>query len=197
MSHFWEIWWSWIWDLFKVLVIIHWHASKLNLSDNSYCGTPVQNFVEPTEHQNMQTERTNLCTSCKQTNRKGPIIILLVLCTHLSLSLWCVIVPTSQHDITALEHFTSDPTLMLLATSDPVLVFPCDVGHVTCLECFRAYCVAQLRDRKFWSHPEHGYTLPCPAGCKDSLITEVHHFRLLTLAQVSIQHICIGIDNLQ
>ncbi|XP_069675402.1 E3 ubiquitin-protein ligase parkin [Periplaneta americana] len=75
------------------------------------------------------------------------------------------------------------PCLACTEVSDPVLVFPCDMAHVTCLECFRNYCVSRLRDRQFWSHPEHGYTLPCPAGCQDSLITEVHHFRLLTSAQ--------------
>lgn len=75
------------------------------------------------------------------------------------------------------------PCLACTDISDPVLVFPCDLGHVTCLDCFRTYCVSRLRDRQFWSHPEHGYTLPCPAGCRDSLITEVHHFKLLTEAQ--------------
>ncbi|PSN38260.1 E3 ubiquitin-protein ligase parkin [Blattella germanica] len=75
------------------------------------------------------------------------------------------------------------PCLACTDISDPVLVFPCDMGHVTCLECFRAYCITRLRERQFWSHPEYGYTLPCPAGCRDSLISEVHHFRLLTQAQ--------------
>lgn len=64
--------------------------------------------------------------------------------------------------------------------SDPVLVFPCDVGHVTCLDCFKTYCVSRLRDRQFLSHPDYGYTLACPAGCQDSFIQEVHHFRLLS-----------------
>ncbi|XP_067002583.2 E3 ubiquitin-protein ligase parkin [Anabrus simplex] len=72
------------------------------------------------------------------------------------------------------------PCLACTDVSDPVLVFPCDATHVTCLDCFRAYCRSRLRDRQFWTHPEHGYTLPCPAGCRDSLITEVHHFRLLS-----------------
>ncbi|KAK6625584.1 hypothetical protein RUM43_005883 [Polyplax serrata] len=71
------------------------------------------------------------------------------------------------------------PCLACTDISDPVLVFPCDVGHVTCLECFKNYCVSRLRDRQFLSHPDFGYTLPCPAGCSDSFIEEVHHFRLL------------------
>lgn len=69
--------------------------------------------------------------------------------------------------------------------SDPVLVFPCPEGHVTCLECFRQYCVTRLMERQFWQHPELGYTLACPAGCPDSFIKEVHHFRLLSETQVS------------
>lgn len=69
--------------------------------------------------------------------------------------------------------------------SDPVLVFPCTEGHVTCLDCFRQYCSIRLRERQFWQHPEYGYTLACPAGCLDSFIKEVHHFHVLTEEQVS------------
>lgn len=72
------------------------------------------------------------------------------------------------------------PCLACTEISDPVLVFPCQEGHVTCLDCFRTYCASRLRERRFVFHPSHGYyTLPCPAGCQDSLITEAHHFRLL------------------
>lgn len=67
----------------------------------------------------------------------------------------------------------------LFGYSDPVLVFPCDQGHVTCLSCFRLYCNSRLQERQFFSHPDYGYTLPCPARCSDSFIQEVHHFRLL------------------
>lgn len=67
--------------------------------------------------------------------------------------------------------------------SDTVLVFPCADGHVTCLDCFRLYCVARLMDRQFLSHPEIGYTLMCPAGCNNSFIEEIHHFKLLSAEQ--------------
>ncbi|XP_013400387.1 E3 ubiquitin-protein ligase parkin isoform X2 [Lingula anatina] len=66
-----------------------------------------------------------------------------------------------------------------LAICDPVLVFPCLEGHSMCLDCFRIYCQTKLNDRDFIQHPELGYTLPCPAGCDNSLINEVHHFRIL------------------
>ncbi|CAH1280822.1 unnamed protein product [Diabrotica balteata] len=75
------------------------------------------------------------------------------------------------------------PCLACADVSDPVLVFPCQEKHVTCLDCFRQYCVTRLMERQFWQHPELGYTLACPAGCPDSFIKEVHHFRLLTDAQ--------------
>lgn len=75
------------------------------------------------------------------------------------------------------------PCLACADVSDPVLVFPCPEGHVTCLECFRQYCVTRLMERQFWQHPELGYTLACPAGCPDSFIKEVHHFRLLSETQ--------------
>lgn len=38
-------------------------------------------------------------------------------------------------------------------------------------------------DRQFISHTHIGYTLPCPAGCDNSFITEIHHFKLLTKEQ--------------
>jgi hypothetical protein len=110
----------------------------------------------------------------------------------IALFLMCAV---SRMVITSSVHVTSDFTFVFSVTSDPVLVFPCDMAHVTCLDCFRAYCAVRLRDRQFWLHPQYGYTLPCPAGCKDSLITEVHHFRLLTPAQVSIGPICAGSGN--
>ncbi|CAH0753870.1 unnamed protein product [Bemisia tabaci] len=77
--------------------------------------------------------------------------------------------PNSQHV----------PCLACGDVSDPVLVFSCSVGHVTCLECFNLYCVSRLRERQFTMDETHGYTLPCPAGCEDSLIKEIHHFHLL------------------
>ncbi|XP_067900709.1 E3 ubiquitin-protein ligase parkin isoform X2 [Heterodontus francisci] len=62
---------------------------------------------------------------------------------------------------------------------DPVLIFPCVDRHVICLDCFHLYCVTRLNDRQFIHDPELGYSLPCVAGCPDSLIKEVHHFRIL------------------
>eukprot|EP00058_Branchiostoma_floridae_P010859 XP_002596347.1 hypothetical protein BRAFLDRAFT_58355 [Branchiostoma floridae] len=61
----------------------------------------------------------------------------------------------------------------------PVMVFECADGHVMCLDCFARYCVTKLNDRQFVQHASLGYTLPCPGGCDNSLIKEVHHFRML------------------
>ncbi|KAF5297735.1 hypothetical protein FQR65_LT09909 [Abscondita terminalis] len=72
------------------------------------------------------------------------------------------------------------PCLACGDVCDPILVFSCSEGHVTCIECFKLYCTSRLSERQFISHPEYGYTLPCPAGCENSLINEVHHFRLLS-----------------
>ncbi|GFR60793.1 E3 ubiquitin-protein ligase parkin [Elysia marginata] len=60
-----------------------------------------------------------------------------------------------------------------------VLIFPCALGHVICLACFRQYCSVCLSERRFTEHETHGYTLPCPAGCLESYIEESHHFLLL------------------
>ncbi|XP_074000757.1 E3 ubiquitin-protein ligase parkin [Numenius arquata] len=61
----------------------------------------------------------------------------------------------------------------------PVLVFQCVHRHVICLDCFHLYCVTMLNDRQFIHDLELGYSLPCVAGCPDSLIKELHHFRIL------------------
>uniref|UniRef100_A0A8C3GCV2 E3 ubiquitin-protein ligase parkin n=1 Tax=Cairina moschata TaxID=8855 RepID=A0A8C3GCV2_CAIMO len=61
----------------------------------------------------------------------------------------------------------------------PVLVFQCMHRHVICLDCFHLYCVTMLNDRQFIHDLELGYSLPCVAGCPDSLIKELHHFRIL------------------
>lgn len=62
-------------------------------------------------------------------------------------------------------------------------MFPCESGHVTCLECFRQYCASRLNDRQFFLHPDFGYTLACPTGCANSFIEEVHHFKILSKEQ--------------
>lgn len=62
---------------------------------------------------------------------------------------------------------------------DVVVVFPCSERHVICLDCFRGYAQARLDERQFIQDPQLGYTLPCPAGCEDSLIKELHHFRIM------------------
>uniref|UniRef100_A0A8C0MXL8 E3 ubiquitin-protein ligase parkin n=1 Tax=Canis lupus familiaris TaxID=9615 RepID=A0A8C0MXL8_CANLF len=61
----------------------------------------------------------------------------------------------------------------------PVLVFQCNHRHVICLDCFYLYCVTRLNDRQFIYDPQLGYSLPCVAGCPNSLIKELHHFRIL------------------
>ncbi|CAD7083227.1 unnamed protein product [Hermetia illucens] len=75
------------------------------------------------------------------------------------------------------------PCLACTDVSEIVLLFPCASKHVTCIDCFRHYCSSRLMDRQFIPHPDIGYTLPCPAGCENSFIEEIHHFKLLTKEQ--------------
>ncbi|XP_054004221.1 E3 ubiquitin-protein ligase parkin [Hylaeus anthracinus] len=76
------------------------------------------------------------------------------------------------------------PCLACTDVRDIVFVFPCEAGHVTCLDCFKDYCSVRLRERQFQFDDTKGYyTLGCPAGCPDSFIPEVHHFHLLTPEQ--------------
>ncbi|KAL4641178.1 E3 ubiquitin-protein ligase parkin [Arapaima gigas] len=96
----------------------------------------------------------------------------------------CAAHPTSDDDgSVALDLITPNargvPCIACTEVSNPVLVYQCPDRHVICLDCFHLYCVTRLNERQFVYHPEIGYSLPCPAGCPNSLIKEVHHFRAL------------------
>ncbi|GBP14233.1 E3 ubiquitin-protein ligase parkin [Eumeta japonica] len=58
----------------------------------------------------------------------------------------------------------------------PLYLIKPNLKEIPCLACSDV----KLRDRQFLPHPEIGYTLPCPAGCENSFIEEIHHFHLLT-----------------
>ncbi|XP_074189892.1 E3 ubiquitin-protein ligase parkin isoform X2 [Rhinolophus sinicus] len=92
--------------------------------------------------------------------------------------------PTSDKETSvALNLITTNSRAITCITCtdirSPVLVFQCNDRHVICLDCFHLYCVTRLNDRQFIHDPELGYSLPCVAGCPNSLIKELHHFRIL------------------
>ncbi|XP_053151141.1 E3 ubiquitin-protein ligase parkin isoform X3 [Hemicordylus capensis] len=92
--------------------------------------------------------------------------------------------PTSDSETSvALNLITTNSRCISCITCtdvrSPVLVFQCIHRHVICLDCFHLYCVTMLNDRQFVHDPVLGYSLPCVAGCPDSLIKELHHFRIL------------------
>lgn len=92
--------------------------------------------------------------------------------------------PTSESDASVILNLITPnrqnvPCITCTETVDPVLVFPCVDQHVICLDCFYLYCMTWLNDRQFIHDQEVGYSLPCVAGCQDSLIKEAHHFRIL------------------
>lgn len=77
------------------------------------------------------------------------------------------------------SNFKQVQCLACMDISDPVLVFQCSSSHVICLECFQQYCMSRLNERRFVFNPNIGYTLPCPAGCENSLIDGTQHFKIL------------------
>lgn len=92
--------------------------------------------------------------------------------------------PTSDSETSvALNLITTNSRCISCITCtdvrSPVLVFECIHRHVICLDCFHLYSVTMLNDRQFVHDPVLGYSLPCVAGCPDSLIKELHHFRIL------------------
>ena len=56
------------------------------------------------------------------------------------------------------------------------MVFNCEDQHVICLSCFEIFVKSRLSERQFLVDDKLGYTLNCPVGCDDSLITEPKHF---------------------
>ncbi|XP_007247456.3 E3 ubiquitin-protein ligase parkin isoform X1 [Astyanax mexicanus] len=96
----------------------------------------------------------------------------------------CAAHPTCDNDTSvALDLIMGNvrhvPCIACTDVMSPVLVAQCAERHVICLDCFHLYCVTRLNDRQFIFDPMVGYSLPCAAGCPDSLIKEVHHFRVL------------------
>ncbi|KAM7135197.1 E3 ubiquitin-protein ligase parkin isoform 2-T2 [Molossus nigricans] len=96
----------------------------------------------------------------------------------------CSAHPTSDEETSvALNLITTNsrgvPCITCTDIRSPVLVFQCNYRHVICLDCFHLYCVTRLNDRQFVHDPQLGYSLPCVAGCPNSLIKELHHFRIL------------------
>lgn len=96
----------------------------------------------------------------------------------------CASHPTSDEDTSValdliMPNVRAVPCIACTDVLSPVLVSQCFDRHVICLDCFHMYCVTRLNDRQFIQHPLVGYSLPCAAGCPDSLIQEVHHFRVL------------------
>ncbi|XP_052808941.1 E3 ubiquitin-protein ligase parkin-like [Mya arenaria] len=65
----------------------------------------------------------------------------------------------------------------------PILVYPCGDKHVVCVDCFTTYAQTNLDRRSFVADPDIGYSLPCPVGCDNSLIRDIHHFQLLGKVQ--------------
>ncbi|XP_076841761.1 E3 ubiquitin-protein ligase parkin isoform X2 [Brachyhypopomus gauderio] len=96
----------------------------------------------------------------------------------------CAVHPTCDEDTSvALDLIMANvrhvPCIACTDVLSPVLVSQCVERHVICLDCFHLYCVTRLNERQFIHDPAVGYSLPCAAGCPDSLIKELHHFRVL------------------
>ncbi|KAG8193062.1 hypothetical protein JTE90_028174 [Oedothorax gibbosus] len=83
------------------------------------------------------------------------------------------------------NNFKNVPCIACTGESATVLVFPCEDGHVICLDCFQLYCTTRLNERRFIQDEIIGYSIDCPAGCPDSLIKEPHHFKILGEDQYS------------
>ncbi|XP_062851081.1 E3 ubiquitin-protein ligase parkin isoform X2 [Trichomycterus rosablanca] len=96
----------------------------------------------------------------------------------------CAAHPTCDNDTSVpldliMTNVRHVPCIACTDVVSPVLVSQCAERHVICLDCFHTYCMTRLNERQFIHDLVVGYSLPCAAGCPDSLIKEVHHFRVL------------------
>ncbi|KAM9700111.1 E3 ubiquitin-protein ligase parkin isoform 5-T5 [Menidia menidia] len=96
----------------------------------------------------------------------------------------CAAHPTGDDDTSValrliINNSCSVPCMACTDILPAVLRFSCPQQHVLCLGCFRRYCQTRLSERQFTQDPQRGYTLGCAAGCENSLIEELHHFRIL------------------
>lgn len=117
----------------------------------------------------------------KSNNRKVPCLA----CTDIK---WVLYFMKLTNIFLYVTRYIFIPMMLqkILIHRDTVLVFPCEAAHVTCLDCFKDFCLSRLRERRFEFDGSKGYyTLPCPAACPNSLIPEIHHFHLLSTQHVS------------
>lgn len=64
-------------------------------------------------------------------------------------------------------------------TSEIIVSFCENPGHVLCLDCFRRYAESYLSNGHFVMVQGIGYTISCPVACPDSYISDTHLFRIL------------------
>ncbi|KAM6462843.1 E3 ubiquitin-protein ligase parkin isoform 6-T7 [Liasis olivaceus] len=176
-------------------------------SDSSGLAVILNNKV-PTPSDNSDAAKYNsfyiFCKSSCQAVKPGKLRVRCKTCKHGTLTLArefyfkCGAHPTSDSEtsvplnlITTNSRYISCITCTDVRT--PVLVFPCIHHHVICLGCFHLYCVTMLNNRQFVHNPVFGYSLPCVAGCPDSLIKELHHFRILGEEQYN-RYQCYGAE---
>lgn len=58
--------------------------------------------------------------------------------------------------------------------------------HHICLPCFKQYAIINLNRRQFKYDPDIGYSLGCPCGCSNTLLRELHIFRLMDQSNVCL-----------
>ncbi|CAF1126164.1 unnamed protein product [Adineta steineri] len=64
-----------------------------------------------------------------------------------------------------------------LNKKDLIIVFDCN--HHVCLSCFKEYSITKLNSRQFKLDSNIGYSLGCPDGCPNTLLRDLHIFRLM------------------
>ncbi len=74
--------------------------------------------------------------------------------------------------------------IIFIFRRDLTIVFNCN--HHVCLPCFKQYAITNLNRRQFKYDPNIGYSLGCPSGCSNTLLHELHVFRLMDKSNVCV-----------
>ncbi|CAF1203807.1 unnamed protein product [Rotaria sp. Silwood1] len=91
----------------------------------------------------------------------------------------CQVSSTSDVHLSSIikDNETEHECCICLYDNNLIIVFDCN--HHVCLSCFKQYAITKLNSRQFKYDSNIGYSLGCPCGCPNTLLHELHIFRLM------------------
>ncbi|CAF2512321.1 unnamed protein product [Rotaria sp. Silwood2] len=91
----------------------------------------------------------------------------------------CQVSSTPDVHLLSIINDNQDDHECCICLYDKNLTIVFDCNHHVCLPCFKQYGITKLNSRQFKYDPNIGYSLGCPYGCPNTLLRELHIFRLM------------------